>query len=104
MGNAIREFKNEIERFHKTTPNATFEYAKSYFKNICSSYAKEKCSLAVDAIVPLACSKIKDGDVIVTYGYSTIIQQTFLYAKEKQGKKFRVVVVDSFPRWECPAA
>jgi translation initiation factor eIF-2B subunit delta len=100
MGNAIREFKNEIERFHKTSPNATFDFAKGYFKNICSSYAKEKCSLAVDAIVPLACSKIKDGDVIVTYGYSTIIQQAFLYAAEKQGKRFRVVVVDSFPRFE----
>jgi translation initiation factor eIF-2B subunit delta len=100
MGNAIREFKNEIERFHKTTPNATFEFAKSYFRNICSSYAKEKCSLAIDAIVPLACGKIKDGDVIVTYSYSTIIQQTFLYAHEKQAKRFRVVVVDSFPRFE----
>lgn len=100
MGNAIREFKNEIERFHKTTPNATFEFAKSYFKNICSSYMKEKCSLAVDAIIPLACDKIKDGDVIVTYGFSSIIQQTFLFAAEKLNKKFRVVVVDSFPRFE----
>ena len=100
MGNAIREFKNEIEKFHKSTPNATFEYAKSYFRDICSSYMKEKCSLAVDAIVPLACSKINDGDVIVTYGYSSIILQTFRYAAEKQSKRFRVVVVDSFPRFE----
>ena len=39
MGNAIREFKNEIERFHKTSPNATFDFAKNHFKRICSTYA-----------------------------------------------------------------
>jgi translation initiation factor 2B subunit (eIF-2B alpha/beta/delta family) len=40
MGNAIREFKNEIERFHKTSPNATFDFAKNHFKGICSAYVR----------------------------------------------------------------
>ena len=46
MGNAIRELKNDIERFHKITPNATFEYAKSHFKNICSQYELLPLTLA----------------------------------------------------------
>jgi len=63
-------------------------------------YAKEKCSLAVEGIVFYACSKINDGDVIVTYGYSSVVEATFLFAAGQQNKRFHVVVIDSFPRFE----
>ena len=63
-------------------------------------YAKEKCSLAVEGIVFYACSKIYDGDVIVTYGYSSVVEAAFLFAAGQQNKRFHVVVIDSFPRFE----
>ena len=56
--------------------------------------------MAVEGIVFYACSKIYDGDVIVTYGYSSVVEETFLFAAEKQNKRFHVVVIDSFPRFE----
>ena len=43
--------------------------------------------------------KIKDGDVILTFAKSNIVQQVILQA-HKQGIKFRVIVVDSRPLFE----
>ena len=44
-------------------------------------------------------SKIKDGDVILTYARSSLVEGVLRLAKD-QGKRFSVVVVDSGPMHE----
>lgn len=46
-----------------------------------------------------AVQKINDGDVILTFACSSIVKKTIL-AAHKQGKKFRVIVIDSRPLFE----
>lgn len=46
-----------------------------------------------------AITKIKDGEVILTYARSSVVEGVLLEAK-KQGKHFSVVVVDSRPLYE----
>ena len=50
-------------------------------------------------IAKRANEKIKDGDVILTYAKSSIVQQTLVEA-HRQGKRFRIIVVDSRPLFE----
>ena len=50
-------------------------------------------------IVTSATEKIHDGDVILTFAKSSTVQQTLLEAFQ-QGKKFRVIVIDSRPLFE----
>jgi hypothetical protein len=48
-----------------------------------------------------AIQKIKDGDVVLTYARSSVVEQTLLNAWDKgNGKKFSVVVADSRPLLE----
>ncbi|XP_077253730.1 uncharacterized protein LOC143892752 isoform X3 [Tasmannia lanceolata] len=50
-------------------------------------------------IVRHAVTKIRDGDVLLTYGSSSVVEMILLHAHEL-GKQFRVVVVDSRPKLE----
>ena len=55
--------------------------------------------MAGKVIEDLAMSKIKDGDVILTYARSSLVEGVLRLAKD-QGKRFSVVVVDSGPMHE----
>lgn len=44
-------------------------------------------------------SKIVDGDVILTYARSHVVEMTLKMAKAKE-KKFKVIIVDSKPKHE----
>ncbi|XP_047315909.1 translation initiation factor eIF-2B subunit delta-like [Impatiens glandulifera] len=94
MGNAIRFLKGRIAKL-------PFNLSESEAKNIlCSDikrFMNEKIVLADKVIVEYAVTKIRDGDVILTYGSSTVVEMILLYAHEL-GRNFRVVVVDSRPR------
>lgn len=94
MGNAIRFLKNRIA---KLALNLSESEAKA---NLCSDidrFIYEKIILADKVIVRHATTKIRDGDVLLTYGSSSVVEMILLYAHEL-GKKFRVVVVDSRPK------
>lgn len=94
MGNAITFLKNRIA---KLALNLSESEAKA---NLCSDidrFIYEKIILADKVIVRHATTKIRDGDVLLTYGSSSVVEMIFLYAHEL-GKKFRVVVVDSRPK------
>lgn len=96
MGNAIRFVKSRIV-------NLSLNYSEFEAKTtLCSDidrFINEKIVLADKVIVRHAFTKIKDGDVLLTYGLSCVVEMILLYAHEL-GKKFRVVVVDSQPRLE----
>lgn len=96
MGNAIRWLKVEISEVDISTPEST---AKSNLCNAIESFIRERVTVAGLVIAASAAEKIQNGDVILTYAKSSIVQQTFVHAV-KQGKKFRVIVADSRPLFE----
>ncbi|XP_011159213.1 translation initiation factor eIF-2B subunit delta [Solenopsis invicta] len=70
--------------------------AKSKLQGVIDTYISEQIELAGKAISMTIKSKISDGNVILTYGYSSLINKILVDA-HAAGKKFRVIVVDGRP-------
>lgn len=96
MGNAIRWLKVQISAIDVSAQESS---AKANLCEAIENYIQEKVTLADQVISKRANNKIKDGDVVLTFAKSSIVQQTLLEA-QRQGKKFRVIVVDSRPLFE----
>lgn len=96
MGNAIRWVKVEISNVDVSTPESQ---AKSDLCETIDTYVREKVTVADEVIAHKANDKIADGDVIMTFAKSSIVQKTLVEAF-RRGKKFRVIVVDSRPLLE----
>ncbi|KAI9760875.1 MAG: hypothetical protein M4579_001376 [Chaenotheca gracillima] len=96
MGNAIRWLKLEISKVDIDVPDTD---SKSYLCNAIDTFIRERITLADAVIATAAASKIQNGDVILTYAKSSIVQQTLLTAHGR-GTQFRVIVVDSNPLFE----
>ncbi|KGN63792.1 translation initiation factor eIF-2B subunit delta [Cucumis sativus] len=99
MGNAIRFLKNLIAKLPLNLPESEVK------ATLCSDidrFINEKIIIADEVIVRHAATKIRDGDVLLTYGSSCAVEMLLLYAHEL-GKEFRVVVVDSRPKLEGQA-
>lgn len=96
MGNAIRWLKVEISEVDPSTPETS---AKQELCDAIDDFIRERITVADQVISRSAAEKITDGDVILTYAKSSIVQQTLVEAF-RQGKKFRVIVVDSRPLFE----
>lgn len=62
-------------------------------------FIREKVTVADQVIARDASNKVQDGDVILTYAKSSIVEKTLL-AAHNAGKLFRVIVVDSRPLFE----
>jgi len=63
------------------------------------SFIRDRILLAGKVIEQHAVEKIKDGDTILTYSRSSVVEGVLLEAK-RVGKEFSVVVVDSRPLYE----
>lgn len=96
MGNAIKYIKKEISNIPSQCKE---EEAKGQLQKCIDSYVNEKIILASEAISKYAIEKISNGDVILVYGCSSLVNRILCEAFEKQ-RKFRVIVVDSRPRLE----
>ncbi|KAI9837223.1 MAG: hypothetical protein M1819_000297 [Sarea resinae] len=96
MGNAIRWLKLEISKVDPDTPEAT---AKADLCDGIDNFIRERITVADQVIATSAGEKIKDGDVVLTYAKSSIIQQTLVDA-HRRGIRFRVIVIDSRPLFE----
>ncbi|KAI1897199.1 hypothetical protein AGOR_G00080760 [Albula goreensis] len=96
MGNAIKYIKKEISNISSQCKE---EEAKDRLLQCIDSYIVEKIQLAAKAISKYAIEKISDGDVILVYGCSSLVNHILSDAFEKE-RKFRVIVVDSRPRLE----
>ena len=96
MGNAIRWLKVAISAVDPDTPEST---AKADLCDAIDNFIRERITIAGQVIATSATEKISDGDVILTFAKSSTVQQTILEAFH-QGKKFRVIVVDSRPLFE----
>ncbi|OTA67442.1 nagb/rpia/CoA transferase-like protein [Hypoxylon sp. EC38] len=91
MGNAIRWLKLQVSKIDPDVPELEAK------KELCSSidtFIQERISMADLVITEKAAEKIQDGDVILTFGWSTIIERTLLQAYLITGRKFSVIVVD----------
>lgn len=95
-GNAVRWLKVVISA---VDPGTSESQAKADLCNEIDNYIEERITLADRAIVESAMKKICDGDIILTYAKSSIVQQILTEAF-RHGIKFRVVVVDSRPLFE----
>uniref|UniRef100_A0A5B6YW58 Translation initiation factor eIF2B subunit delta n=1 Tax=Davidia involucrata TaxID=16924 RepID=A0A5B6YW58_DAVIN len=96
MGNAIRFLKTRIAKLPVTLSESE---AKTTLLSDIDRFINEKIILADQVIVRHAVTKIRDGDVLLTYGSSSAVEMILLQAHEL-GKQFRVVVVDSRPKLE----
>ncbi|KAG7242969.1 hypothetical protein INR49_017660 [Caranx melampygus] len=96
MGNAIKYIKKEISNIPSQCKE---EEAKKKLLNCIDCYINEKIVLAAKAIAKYSIEKISDGDVILVYGCSSLVNHILCEAFEK-GRKFCVIVVDSRPRLE----
>ncbi|PWA75185.1 initiation factor 2B-related protein [Artemisia annua] len=96
MGNAIRFLKALIQ---KSTLAQTDSEAKASLCSDIDRYINEKIILADKVIIRHAVTKIRDGDVLLTYGSSSLTEAILLHAHELR-RQFRVVIVDSRPNLE----
>ncbi|CAD5119028.1 DgyrCDS7678 [Dimorphilus gyrociliatus] len=96
MGNAIRYFKYNLNNIKSSEPD---DKAKETLRKCIDDFIKEKIILADEAISDTAADKIKNGDVILTYGASSLILKVLCKAHERK-IQFRVIVVDGRPRME----
>ena len=96
MGNAIRWLKVKISEVDISVEEFR---AKADLCNAIDNFITEKIIVADQVITRRAVEKIKDGDVILTYAKSSIVQQVLVEAYRK-GKQFKVIVVDSRPLFE----
>uniref|UniRef100_A0A8C6S4M9 Translation initiation factor eIF2B subunit delta n=1 Tax=Neogobius melanostomus TaxID=47308 RepID=A0A8C6S4M9_9GOBI len=88
MGNAIKYIKKEISNIPSQCKD---KEAKEKLLNCIDCYIDEKIILAAKAIAKYAIEKISDGDVILVYGCSSLVNNILCEAFEKN-RKFRVIV------------
>jgi translation initiation factor eIF-2B subunit delta len=99
MGNAIRWLKQKIGKLSPTLDEA--EARRQLLQEI-DGFVRGRILLADELIVKEAVRRIGDGDVVMTYASSHVVQRALLTAWT-EGKRFSVVVVDSRPRLEAQA-
>lgn len=95
MRNAVKAIKQAIGR----TTLMGKEQARNYVLEHISDYRTVKIVAAAGIIFQKGSEKIVDGDVILTYASSFIVQNTLITAFNN-GTKFSVVIVDSNPKFE----
>lgn len=96
MGNAIRFLKNRIAKLPITLSESE---AKASLQSDIDRFINEKIVVADQVIVSHAITKVRDDDVLLTYGSSSVVEMILEHAHEL-GRKFRVIVVDSRPKLE----
>ncbi|KAI0356545.1 eukaryotic translation initiation factor 2B delta subunit [Trametes cingulata] len=96
MGNAIRQLKLDISGTDFDLPE---QDAKDALCRKIDTYIRERIIIADQVIQETAGNKIKDGDVILTYARSSVVEKVLLEA-HASGRNFSVIVVDSRPMLE----
>lgn len=96
MGNAINYIKREIPK----TQSMSDEEAKEFLMRRIETFIEERIVLADLAIATYGVSKINDGDVVLTYAASHPVECVLKQA-HGEGKKFRVILVESTPKREA---
>ncbi|KFM22530.1 Translation initiation factor eIF-2B subunit delta, partial [Auxenochlorella protothecoides] len=93
MGAAIKHVKAAVEKL-KLEPSA-----KERLLGVISSFVQEKILFAGDHLAGEAAKRIQSDDVVLTYGYSSVVAAVLLRAAAA-GTPFAVVVADARPLLE----
>ncbi|CAK9824364.1 Translation initiation factor eIF-2B subunit delta [Anthophora retusa] len=93
MQNALRHLKWQMTQLPSALSDTD---AKNKLCSAIDTYILEQIELAGKAISLTIQTKISKGDVILTYGYSSLIHKILLDAHTAE-KQFRVIVVDGRP-------
>lgn len=95
-GHAVRFLKYEIS---VVDANLSEDEAKEHLIGRIEHFIRDRIIYAAKVIQTHAASKIHDGDVVLTFAHSSVIEGTFLHAKH-HGVKFEAIVIDSRPAFE----
>lgn len=98
-GNAVRYLKYEISILGIDLPE---QDAKDFLCERIDTYIRERIILADQVIRTAAMEKIRDGDTVLVYARSSVVEKTILAAWDA-GRRFNVVVIDSRPLLEGKA-
>ena len=96
MGNAIKWLKGQIASLPLTMNE---QEAKTTLTDAIDAYVQEKVVFAHTVIADHANDKIHDGETVLTFGYSDVVEEVLKRAHDV-GKRITVVVVDARPRME----
>ena len=96
MGTAIRYLKREISTRSIDKPD---DELKRELHASIDTFIKERIEMSGQVIARAAAARVRDGDVVLVYAYSTTVLATLIEAV-RQGRHFSVIVVDSRPRHE----
>jgi len=103
MSNAIRYLKKEVMSLDRSL---SIEDIKTSIEEIVDDFININFTLHPKAISETANKKIRDGDVILTYSHSKLVEKVLLDAAT-QGKKIKVIVADgrvqNLGRSLCPS-
>ncbi|WWC63603.1 uncharacterized protein I303_106208 [Kwoniella dejecticola CBS 10117] len=103
-GNAIRWLKSEINRLGEQGDRSEAEQ-KDYLVEAIGLYLRDRIEFADKVIADNAKEKIRNGDTVVTYARSSVVERVLLEAHRDMKASdpeagFKVVVVDSRPLLE----
>uniref|UniRef100_A0A7S4QQ98 Translation initiation factor eIF2B subunit delta n=1 Tax=Ditylum brightwellii TaxID=49249 RepID=A0A7S4QQ98_9STRA len=96
MGNAFTFLKLAVASLPRDLP---LKEVVEQLNDTIDAYIQERIIFADQVITKHACTKIGNGDVILTHAKSDVVELILLKAASK-GKTFRVIVVDSRPLLE----
>lgn len=91
MGNAIRMLKARIATLVEL--NVPDQEAKHTLRHAIELYIQERILAAEDAIVSKVVANMEDGENVLTYGHSRLVQLSLQKAHAK-GRKFEVTILD----------
>lgn len=94
MGNAYKALRNIIA---KSPPSLPEPEAKTCIAEKINEFINTRITLAAEEIAKNAITKIREGDVILTYGRSSLVESILVAAQQAKRGSFRVIVVDSRP-------
>ncbi|XP_032572899.1 translation initiation factor eIF-2B subunit delta isoform X2 [Drosophila sechellia] len=96
VSNAYKQFKNQLTQLPADVPETEL---KELLVHFIDTYMENQIGKAAQAISGFLQEKITDGDVLLTFACSSLIQFICEEAKRRQ-VAFRVIVVDSRPGCE----
>lgn len=94
MGNAIKYFKSAIQKISSDTSE---DEAKSQLAFVIEDYIRTHILNAQEELMKIGCSRISNGDVIMTYARSSVVEKILINAATVEKKKFKVIVAGSRP-------
>lgn len=96
QGNSIRWLKKLVVELDPTLSDPD---ARDFLCKSIDLFIREKVTLADEVIAREASKKIADGDIVLVYAKSSVVEKSLL-AAHTEGKEFSVVVADSRPLFE----